>query len=567
MNRSSFEEMLGALPGSVILAVPLAVVATWITAKCYSTSVLRSMSRTVGSSDKPFHLKADRPAQHHSPRSELRWDWIDGASPRPHSAGTVADRAETARRRQGVTQGLAGLAHTLIATLFLVGFVSPGFHDVTPRSFAAVAVMLFAPTIGAFFMARELPMRRTLLATTAYSLVVLLVLQAPSSAVDSELAILAALLLAPALLAAIFLNRQSRTLGPLFLLITSGLGLAVVVGVLARRPLGVGDPDLWMVSLSALLVFAVMAMFVRLGLRALAWAYDRKRTSDLLFRLDVYWLLFTWIEVILGAAILAGNELGTNSGADVSTYRPTVLLPALGVATAFIAYRVVLRACLPWVRSTVPPPPGRTLLLLRVFGFNRRSQRWLEALGARWRYLGGVHLIVAPDLAVTTLDLPELLEFFRGRLARRFVASLADLETKLSGVDFAPDPDGRYRVTEFLCHADTWQVVMHRLAVNVDSVLMDLRGFGRGNHGCLYELRVLLGSVDLHKVVLLVDATTDRKFLEQSLVSIWRETGPDSLNASLDLPVVRFFTAPSANHGRAMHRLISHLCTPGSKSM
>ncbi|MBL9139284.1 MAG: hypothetical protein JNK85_25675, partial [Verrucomicrobiales bacterium] len=333
MNRSSFEEMLGALPGSVILAVPLAIVATWITAKCYSTAVLRSMSRTVGASDKPSHLKADRPAQPHSPWSEIRWDWIDGASPRPHSAGTLADRAETARRRQGVTQGLAGLAHTLIATLFLVGFMSPGFHDVTPRNFAAVALMLFAPTIGAFYIARELPMRRTLIATTAYSLValiVLLVLQAPSSAVDSESAILVALLLAPALLAAVFLNRQSRTLGPFFLLITSGLGLAVVVGVLARRPLGVGDPNLWMVALSTLLVLAVMAMAVRLGLRALAWAHDRKRTSDLLLRLDVYWLLFTWIESLLGAAILAGNELGTNSGADVSTYRPTVLLPALG---------------------------------------------------------------------------------------------------------------------------------------------------------------------------------------------------------------------------------------------
>jgi hypothetical protein len=42
--------------------------------------------------------------------------------------------------------------------------------------------------------------------------------------------------------------------------------------------------------------------------------------------------------------------------------------------------------------------PACTLLLLRVFGFERRTQRLLEELGLRWRHLGPIRLIAGTDL-------------------------------------------------------------------------------------------------------------------------------------------------------------------------
>src|SRR6266576_3822392 len=42
-------------------------------------------------------------------------------------------------------------------------------------------------------------------------------------------------------------------------------------------------------------------------------------------------------------------------------------------------------------KSNLPLPPCR-LLLLRVYGFGRRSRRLLELLGSRWRLIGSIDL-------------------------------------------------------------------------------------------------------------------------------------------------------------------------------
>ena len=44
-----------------------------------------------------------------------------------------------------------------------------------------------------------------------------------------------------------------------------------------------------------------------------------------------------------------------------------------------------------------------------------------------------------------------------------------DLEARLRAVERGPDPDGRYRVNEFFCYADTWQQTMTKLAAHADA--------------------------------------------------------------------------------------------------
>jgi CubicO group peptidase (beta-lactamase class C family) len=55
-------------------------------------------------------------------------------------------------------------------------------------------------------------------------------------------------------------------------------------------------------------------------------------------------------------------------------------------------------------RRSAPMAAPRTLLLLRVFGFDKRTQRRLDDLGQRWRYLGPIRLIGGADLAYATLE-------------------------------------------------------------------------------------------------------------------------------------------------------------------
>ena len=101
-------------------------------------------------------------------------------------------------------------------------------------------------------------------------------------------------------------------------------------------------------------------------------------------------------------------------------------------------------------------------------------------------------MIAGPDLVESTVEPHEFLEFLGGRLSRNFVRSDADLQRRLEAQQRGPDPDGRYRVNEFFCYADTWRHVMRALAAGSDAILMDLRSFAPANQGCLYELEQLL---------------------------------------------------------------------------
>src|SRR3974390_1083855 len=82
---------------------------------------------------------------------------------------------------------------------------------------------------------------------------------------------------------------------------------------------------------------------------------------------------------------------------------------------------------------------------------------------------------------------------------------------------------------------------MRELERRSSSVLMDLRCFSSSNRGCIYELGQLLGSIDLRRVVFVVDATTDRGFLDATLQQLWQQVPPDSPNLRDVHPSVQLF--------------------------
>lgn len=161
-----------------------------------------------------------------------------------------------------------------------------------------------------------------------------------------------------------------------------------------------------------------------------------------------------------------------------------------------------------------------------------------------------------PGLTITTVgagdpvsgavEPHEFLDFVGGRLSRQFIESEADMNQRLDRRDLHPDPDGRYRVNEFFCRQDTWQMTMRRLAADSDAVLMNLRSFSPRNHGCLWELEQLLIGTPLDRVLFVVDETTDQTFLEEQLQALWVRVSADSPNRGHQSPVVRLFWTPSS---------------------
>ncbi len=209
---------------------------------------------------------------------------------------------------------------------------------------------------------------------------------------------------------------------------------------------------------------------------------------------------------------------------------------------AFAIYVLVVRVGLRLFvgRNGVGGLPPR-LLVLRVFSLGRRSESLFDAFSRLWRYTGPVQLIAGPDLAGATVEPHEFLDFLGGRLQRRFINGPATLDRRLAETSLRPDPDNRFRVFEFFCHADTWQMVLRRLVGESDAVLMDLRGFTRTNKGCIFELHELLDTVPLERVSLVVDHTTDNDFLADVLHQGWQHVSAASPNRTDATPRVRLY--------------------------
>jgi hypothetical protein len=176
----------------------------------------------------------------------------------------------------------------------------------------------------------------------------------------------------------------------------------------------------------------------------------------------------------------------------------------LGVATA-------------WRR--LPHYEGRNarLLLLRSFTLGERSNRLFQDLESLWRSIGSIQLVGAVDLALTTLEPHELLDFLRGQSGREFVHYPPDVDARLESFDQTRDPDGRFCVNVIFCRGDAiWKYAVDRMLVDSDCVLMDLRGFSRHRAGCVFEIRCLAESDLPFRTVFLVDESTDRGFVSET---------------------------------------------------
>lgn len=153
-----------------------------------------------------------------------------------------------------------------------------------------------------------------------------------------------------------------------------------------------------------------------------------------------------------------------------------------------------------------------------------------------------------------------------GNLRRLFVGDEAALERNLAELDTAPDADGRFRINAFFCHADTWQRVLSRLVKTTDVVLMDLRSFSANNDGCVFEIEELLNAVPLERLVFVIDETTDRKFLGQTVAEVYRELRDDSPNRGASLSTLRTFELNSAraNEVRGLLKALRAACRSGA---
>lgn len=353
----------------------------------------------------------------------------------------------------------------------------------------------------------------------------------------------------PTVLLLLFVNRRVRAIGPLVL----GFATALSSGLMATYLL-LMTPAGWRwlelaanaLGLSMPIVLAILAIIVlslggMLGWRFLSWirnAYLRKQVNDRSLTLDALCLLFaSWYAMALTLAGLAWVLAG---------------------GLAFAAGKVTTTWAGRRLAGVDAPGQPRGLVFLRVFSLGARSDRLFDAIARYWRHIGSIDLITGPDIAHSTVQPHQLLDFLAGRLATHFVASTTSLDERLRQRDTAPDRDGWFRVNNFFCHADTWERVLPRLVQGGAVVLMDLRNFSGDNAGCVHELRHLVGFVPLRRCVLVVDETTDQAFLRQTLEDAWQAMPEQSPNRSALSSEVNLHHLDSGT--QSLRALLQRLC-------
>lgn len=538
--------LLGLLLGAV-LAAPLSLFLLWL----YRRAVLKGMSVAAGVDGTPQPPQANKPSSH-----ALRLTAVSRPSP-PGAAvdmGWLDRAAAQSLRRAALTYTMAGLAFAAVLSGALQ--LQSGTGILPLRS-------LFLTTIVAWPIVLTLGQLVALgwkdwLGIGAVYLAITAILALLGLATSPELNLLELIHLwlisngLATLLLTAFLTRRVRAVGPLvFVFMVAGLAGAQLL------LLAVGSSDAAVGALVQVFgtlgldgrgVFLLVGLWDFLLLGLVGWAllrligrrYRQKRMSDQSLTLDAMWLLFAVVNSITSAQ---GGLVWLLTG-----------------PIAFVLYKLVLWIGFArFVRPAAAVTHAPTLLLLRVFSLGPRSLHLFDALAKRWLRAGPISLIAGPDLVTGTVEPHEFLDFLGGQLSRQFVQDKEDLARRLSDLDTAPDPDGRYRVNEFFCRADTWQMTMQQLSARSDAVLMDLRSFSPSNQGCVFELEQLLDIVPLPQVLLIVDRSTDREFLADTLQRLWLTMPPDSPNRDLQDPEIRLFEASDGGSGAETRTLLGLL--------
>ncbi len=337
----------------------------------------------------------------------------------------------------------------------------------------------------------------------------------------------------PAPLLLLVLNRKVRSIGPVVLPMmlmccVAGMGAVVLTSMPAlMEPLfhalyaiSPGLTGLHM-PLSFVLGAALASPVAWWWAKVMRWGHASGWVTDQSLVVDAIWLFQSLVLTLsiswkLGVAGLWGMSV-------FGVYKLVIWLGMRGAAQSARQHR-----------------PKR-LLLLRVF--NRRdakgrlqsrqrdSERLFDALAARWRYAGPIYMISAPDLASSTVDPDEFLDFVSGNLKQRFIIEADDLRKRLASLTDRSDVDARWPVTEFFCGNEAWRPAVQALMVRSDIVVMDLRDFGVNNEGCLFELQALTDLVPAERIALVVGPNTQKDFLRQTLARCAANSPSTSPNA------------------------------------
>jgi hypothetical protein len=511
---------------AILMTIPVsAVLLVW-----YKRSVSRNMRASSEASRGVFTPEIDGAAI-----EDVAAPAVDAASTNLRQGGESSDTISNESRSRRRVAAIYAIGGAVAASILTALFFATGVEAAALRVFVVWFAFCWpiVPTVAALLAASR---RRAIVMfglyvvagiciTWVWSLVNKIALGrtaiVPSANVIAFLKFLLQEAWLPYLIILVTGNRRVRAVSPLALaglLVFSFSALAVHFATIAL--IDTGAAGRWAIGVVGAHISSVLFLVAALPVGLACWwplgllgrGYERKSFSDLQLVIDSWWLI-----VVFNVVVLAASDLGWKAFAGL---------------LAWVAYRIVVEILLRAWRVSADVEPAPRLLLLRVFGFQRRTEQLFDAVAQRWRFRGTATLIAGTDLVSRLIDPGDVISFVGGHLKQQFVQSSSDVTNQLRLLDHTRDPDGRFRVNKFFCHDNTWRATLNALMKRSDVVLMDLRGFSERNSGCQFELREIAANALLPTTVFVVDDSTDFKLLEASVI----QTGPAATRTAHDGP-------------------------------
>ena len=523
-NDAATTALTGQLPFIVFTGAVIAFPLSLYLLKRYKAAVLRTMAASGGAAPTPGGVPDG--ARHASDAGQLETVMVDVSSVPPPVESDGGLYAHVTRAPWVTVRAYAVGGAVYAAVLAAAQLIADGSFSLL--RFIAMTYIYSWPVIFAINLIVP-STRRLKIRSFGIYFAGLMLISILAASVSTDLSIFglfvawALFSLPPTILVLAFLQRRVRAVGVMVLAFTvislTGANIALAIagtsdsllGSIAEIAVAIGSNAVGAfvaIILIGTVIFGVIAWFANKSIKNM---YLEKRLSDQSLVLDSMWLVFAMIQSIGLAFVSAAWYLAG--------------------LVAFLAYKLTVMARFKALRGSNTDDSGlANLLFLRVFSLGRRSEQVFDAVSAHWRYIGNVRMIAGPDLAVTAVEPHEFLEYLGGRIDQSFIPSGGALEGRMTDLDTSPDYDGRFRINDFFCYDDTWKMVLSRLIQESDAVLMDVRGFSTNNAGVVFELNELINVVPIHQVVLIVDRTTDKTFLNEALDKSWANMRPDSPN-------------------------------------
>jgi len=276
---------------------------------------------------------------------------------------------------------------------------------------------------------------------------------------------------------------------------------------------------------------------------------------------------FVVARLLLGPFVsIAGLAAGGDADDGDASPRPMVLSIVLGVwvvlasiAAAALAHAptapfiarssaaaalIVVALFLIWfqrkrlaIELAFPFVEPQQLLALRVFGSPHLAD-FLD-LTNEWQWIGVRLRLDGPG--TTGHKLRDLVNFASGRLDKSIVEDEAELTAALADFRQRPDTRLRFPLNSVQCNNAIWKAAVDRLLDRTDAVVMDLASLGSQNQGVAYELGRLFAGIDLARIVLLIDDSTDQAVLREVVANAWAAMPAESPNATSSNPSLRVF--------------------------